>query len=135
MMKKKVFSVGREADCEIPVADGSVSRKHAEVELTTDGNLFVVDCFSMNKTFIVRGGTAEQITQGIARPGEIVRFGNCDFPVADLIALVRARLNEQQRNKKVVIDENVKRVRCSICGCVKPEGEACPECNTKSRRV
>ena len=134
-MSKKIFIVGRDEDCEIPIADESVSRKHAEIELTSDGNLFVVDCNSMNKTFIVRGGKSEHITQAVAMLGDSVRFGTCEFAVRDLIDMVLAKTKESSRKQSRRDISNLKMVRCEQCGNVKPEGEICPQCNTKSRRA
>jgi membrane-bound lytic murein transglycosylase D len=55
----KTFSVGREQDCEVQVADPKVSRRHLEVSFQ-QGRWLIRDLGSANGTF-VRGGRVESV--------------------------------------------------------------------------
>ncbi|MDD9933498.1 MAG: FHA domain-containing protein [Myxococcales bacterium] len=135
-MKKTVFRIGRDPGCDIPVADDSMSRVHAEIELTADGKLAITDRGSSNGTFLVRGGQQERITRAVAGPADTVVFGSCQFEVAELIADVRARSPEPAAPKRLVPapDDKAKRIRCAECGFVKVQGQSCPRCASRTRR-
>jgi Domain of unknown function (DUF1707)/FHA domain len=66
------FSIGRDASCDLAIADMTVSRRHATLERTSDGWL-LSDLESTNGTRVngwrVRGKVA-------VRPGDLVCFGN-----------------------------------------------------------
>ena len=138
-MEKNILRVGRDPACDIPIADDTISRFHAEIELRTDGKLFIVDCHSSNGTFIIRDGDEKRITQDTAAPGEQVRFGSCSFEVAELISTVKARAPRRQDRPRAPEPPSpapdARRVRCEACGHVKLEGQTCPVCNAESRRI
>jgi Protein of unknown function (DUF1566)/FHA domain len=83
--------VGRDESCEIPIADESVSRRHAQLEITADGRLKVTDCGSVNGTFVIEEGGIRSFSEAVLEPGQTVRFGSCDLPVHDLIEIIRRR--------------------------------------------
>ncbi len=66
------FSIGRDASCDLAIADMTVSRRHAILERTADGWL-LRDLESTNGTRVngwrVRGSIA-------VRPGDLISFGN-----------------------------------------------------------
>jgi hypothetical protein len=66
------FSIGRDASCDLAIADMTVSRRHAELERTPDGWL-LADLKSTNGTRVngwrVRGKVPVQ-------PGDLVNFGD-----------------------------------------------------------
>jgi len=66
------FSIGRDASCDLAIADMTVSRRHATLERTSDGWL-LSDLESTNGTRVngwrVRGKVA-------VRPGDLISFGN-----------------------------------------------------------
>jgi len=66
------FSIGRDACCDLAIADMTVSRRHATLERTSDGWL-LSDLESTNGTRVngwrVRGKVA-------VRPGDLISFGN-----------------------------------------------------------
>lgn len=68
--------VGRDPSCDIVLADGSVSRKHARLDRRGD-SWIVVDQGSANGTFIDSQRVAEQML----RPGQELRFGAIAFRV------------------------------------------------------
>jgi pSer/pThr/pTyr-binding forkhead associated (FHA) protein len=68
------FSIGRDASCDLAIADMSVSRLHAQLERTPDGWL-LSDLESTNGTRVngwrVRGKVP-------VRAGDLVSFGNLE---------------------------------------------------------
>jgi hypothetical protein len=69
------FSIGRDASCDLAIADMTVSRRHATLERTQDGWL-LTDLESTNGTRVngwrVRGKV--KVT-----PGDLVSFGNAEY--------------------------------------------------------
>jgi hypothetical protein len=69
------FSIGRDAGCDLAIADMTVSRRHATLERTPDGWL-LTDLESTNGTRVngwrVRGKVS-------VTPGDLVSFGNSEY--------------------------------------------------------
>ena len=53
---EKKFTLGRARDCDIVLADDSVSRRHAELTFLGDGKVLLTDCRSSRGTFLLAGG-------------------------------------------------------------------------------
>jgi adenylate cyclase len=70
------FTVGRMASCDLPIQDPTVSRRHAELELTGAG-VRVRDVGSTNGTYL----DGVRIIDALATPGSRVAFGKVDFEV------------------------------------------------------
>jgi hypothetical protein len=68
--------VGRDPSCDLVVADGSVSRRHARVERRGE-SWAVVDQGSANGTFI----DSQRITDSVLRNGQELRFGAVPYHV------------------------------------------------------
>jgi len=85
------FTVGREKGCDIPIADDSVSRLHAEVWLADDGAIMMADRGSSNGTTLLRGGQSFPLRQDVLLPGDQVRFGGVLLSVADIVLAIEAR--------------------------------------------
>jgi hypothetical protein len=72
------FSIGRDANCDLSIADMTVSRRHATLERTQDGWL-LTDLESTNGTRVngwrVRGKV--KVT-----PGDLVSFGNAEYSLS-----------------------------------------------------
>jgi hypothetical protein len=68
--------VGRDPTCDVVVSDGSVSRKHARLELRGD-TWTVVDQGSANGTFV----DSQRIVESAIRAGQELRFGAIAFRV------------------------------------------------------
>jgi predicted component of type VI protein secretion system len=126
------FLVGRDPSCAFVLSDETVSSRHAELSLTADGRLFVVDRASRNGTFAVSGGARKKVRQVVVRRGDQVVFGECQVPVADLIAAVQVANARDEDAKARQPRQPVTYVRCA-CGTVKPEGAACPCCGNETR--
>jgi sigma-B regulation protein RsbU (phosphoserine phosphatase) len=65
--------IGREAGCDVPLADGSTSRRHAHVYRDDEGRYWVEDLHSKNGTFM-RG---QRITKARLRSGDAFEIGAC----------------------------------------------------------
>jgi predicted component of type VI protein secretion system len=94
-IEKEQSMVGRDPGCDIVVSDGSVSRRHARLELR--GNeWWVIDQGSANGTYINSVRVAEQAIKA----GQELRFGALSFQV-DLVEDPEATVATP------VLDENV----------------------------
>lgn len=138
---KTTFTVGRDPSADIPVADGSVSRIHAEVTLLDGERLFVTDCRSSNGTFLVRGGVETAITQEKCNPGDSLKFGAVTLAVADVVAAVRRKMGPVPMPAPAVhavggkagakaakrFQTGAVLIRCT-CGDIKTTGLPCPSC-------
>ena len=73
-----LFSIGRDASCDLLIADMTVSRVHARLERTADGWL-LTDLASTNGTRVngwrVRG-------RGPVRAGDLVSFGTAEYSLS-----------------------------------------------------
>jgi len=78
----RALSVGRTADCDLPVRDPTVSRQHAEVECV--GNrLHIRDGGSTNGTFV----DGRRVHDAVALPGARIAFGKVTFELREEPAL------------------------------------------------
>jgi len=135
--RERRFTIGRDKSCDIPVADDSVSRLHAQLSLLDRGMLFLTDCNSSNGTFLMRQGRLQKVRQEFVRPEDEVRFGDAMFSVEDLLAVVRQkhaipRSEEMSHTagEAPAADpppRGARLVRCD-CGSVKVKGERCRMC-------
>jgi len=81
----RVFTIGRDKTCDIPIADDSVSRVHATLTMQDGGKLLLGDRKSANGTFVMRTGKLERIDQAYISPADQVQFGSVVFPVKTLL--------------------------------------------------
>jgi len=85
------FTIGRDRASDIPIADDSVSRTHAEIWLEDDGTLMLADSGSSNGTELIRGGQATPLSKAAVLPGDQVRFGAVTLAVKDLIDAIELK--------------------------------------------
>jgi FHA domain len=85
------FTIGRDRTTDIPVADESVSRFHAEIWLAPDGALILADRGSSNGTELIRDGQPSPLRQSAVLPTDQVRFGGATFTVKELIEAVELK--------------------------------------------
>jgi hypothetical protein len=125
------FTIGRERSCDVPVADDSVSRVHAEIWLNEDGSLMLADRGSSNGTILIRARQASPLTQAIVVAADEVRLGNVTLSVADLISAVESRnpgALAPPAARPAPVPKGSVLIRCE-CGAVKTYGEVCPACH------
>ena len=135
---KRSYILGREASTDIPVADASVSRQHAEITMLPDGRLFVTDCNSSNGTFVIRKGAARRIHQEAVLESDSLRFGDVILRVPDLIDTLRRKSRGVAAASAAAPAERAsasspprppgKLYRCE-CGAVRSHGSPCPSCS------
>jgi adenylate cyclase len=70
------FTVGRATSCDLPIQDPTVSRHHAELELSGAG-VRVRDVGSTNGTYL----DGVRVIDALATPGSRIAFGKVDFEV------------------------------------------------------
>lgn len=91
-------TIGRSGDSDLVLDHISVSRVHANIEVTEEGYLAVNDCHSSNGTFLHRNGRWIQARKIILGSQDRVRFGDREVPLEELIELFgdksRVRLRE-----------------------------------------
>src|SRR5258708_622032 len=85
------FTIGREINCDVPIADDSVSRVHAEIWLSPDGALMLADRGSSNGTTVIRNGLAFPLKEDTVLPSDEVRIGRVTLKVSELVAAVESR--------------------------------------------
>ncbi|MDX9856645.1 MAG: SpoIIE family protein phosphatase [candidate division Zixibacteria bacterium] len=105
------FLVGRKSDCDICVPNGTVSRRHAEVEVDAAGKqVFVTDLGSHNGTTVnqVRVSARTELKSGdqIAFGSTEFRLSDSDQPSADHTRSHRAQLSDFDPEKSVFLDIN-----------------------------
>lgn len=70
-------TAGRSPQCELPLDDQGVSRRHCRFE-RRDGEVVVTDLDSANGTFV----NGQAVASAIVRPGDVVRIGGTELEVA-----------------------------------------------------
>ncbi len=70
----QTYVVGRAVTSDIPIFDPTISRRHAELAVSSTG-VFLKDLGSSNGTFI----NGERVTEGTVEPGNSVTFGKVVF--------------------------------------------------------
>src|SRR5205823_2832269 len=85
------FSIGRDRRSDVPIADDSVSRLHAEIWLADDGSLMMADRGSSNGTTILRNGASFPLREDVILPGDVIRLGSVALPVPEIVGAVEAR--------------------------------------------
>jgi hypothetical protein len=139
------FTIGRSPECDVVLADQSVSRKHAELMVLDDGQLFLVDCQSTHGTRLSQHGQTRPVQQEFVSLDAIVEFGDVSMPVADIVDALRdkhplAALPVPPRaegaraagvagaaDRGAAWPQGARLVRCR-CGVIKVRGQRCPEC-------
>src|SRR4051812_41925183 len=66
------FTIGREAGCDLVIADGKASRRHAALRPLPDGRATLYDLGSSNGTFV----NGQRIQSGLLQGGEQIQIGD-----------------------------------------------------------
>ena len=107
------------------LADPSVSRRHAELMVLGDGQLFLVDCQSTHGTRVARNGRVEAVQQEFVDAEATVYFGDVSLTVRELMDALHGI--SPGEGAAPGVNKAIRLVRCR-CGVVKPKGRRCPEC-------
>lgn len=93
----KTLSIGRSATNDIVVDHRTVSRKHAEIDILDDGMFHIRDNDSANGTYVKIENTFHRSAEARVGEADIVRFGNFESSVANLILLAHKRPTKPRR--------------------------------------
>jgi len=85
-MQSYKIIIGRSNDCDLVLADMTVSRRHAEIEMIDGNRLLLTDCQSTQGTYLIHGGSEQKIKQQIITKHDILRFGNIKIPVREVLS-------------------------------------------------
>ena len=85
-MQNYKITIGRSNECDLVLADMTVSRRHAEIEIIDGNRLLLTDCQSTHGTFLIRGGSEQKVKQQIITRHDILRFGNIKIPVREVLS-------------------------------------------------
>ncbi len=127
------FTIGRDRLCDVPIADESVSRMHAELLIAGDGSLLISDCRSRNGTALIRDTNVRPVFQEYVYASDEVQFGEVILTVQDLIETVAMkypgvidyRTLAAQPNPPAALPARL--IRC-VCGATRIAARACSEC-------
>ena len=84
-MKPQTLTVGRSPDSDIRIRDETVSRRHAELTVTSTGRYYLTDCGSLRGTSVFRGGEWILLRQDYVDSDERLRFGEFETKLAHLL--------------------------------------------------
>jgi FHA domain len=131
------YTVGRAPNCDIVLADESVSRMHAELTFLDDGKLLVTDCRSTQGTVLLRlGGATIPVRQELVSPLDTLRFGTVLMPMKELLQAIHLKhplagdVGHDRQNASLVAampPEGAGLMRC-MCGAVKVKNKRCEVC-------
>jgi pSer/pThr/pTyr-binding forkhead associated (FHA) protein len=109
----KTKTIGRDAGCGIVLDHESVSRVHAQVQVTDEGYLEVQDINSRNGTFLNRNDRWIQVRKVVLGTQDRIRFGEKEVPLEVLVEAfggdLRVRLREgySVRGRPLVFDSRL----------------------------
>ena len=125
------FTIGRDKNCDVPIADDSVSRLHAELTIFDAGRLSLTDCQSSNGTAVIREGKPRPIQREIIFSTDHLQFGAVVISVKDLLDAIRRKYPDLSNQKFPGLDQpgeqGSKLIRCG-CGAIKEKNQHCPAC-------
>jgi pSer/pThr/pTyr-binding forkhead associated (FHA) protein len=136
-MSSRRFTLGRATTCDIPIADDSVSRVHAEILILGSDRMLIRDLGSENGTVLFRQGREFRLGEETIFLTDTLRFGevtllarevfealsNASESAAPAPAPAAARPAPAQKPSS----GGPALVRCD-CGAIKPRGQRCPVC-------
>ena len=97
MTLKKII-LGRSTECDLVLADMTVSRHHAEIELLENNRLLLTDCQSTQGTFVINGGQENRVKQKLITELDTLRFGNITLTVKEILAETGLSLDQTSNN-------------------------------------
>jgi pSer/pThr/pTyr-binding forkhead associated (FHA) protein len=76
LSQKKINIIGRSADCDLIIDHPSVSRRHAMLERSSDGRLYLQDSASKNGTFLHRSSQWIRADRISLCRDDVIRLGD-----------------------------------------------------------
>ncbi|GAP36690.1 FHA domain-containing protein [Piscinibacter sakaiensis] len=139
---ERKFVIGRDAACDVVLADPSVSRRHAELLVFADGMLFYTDCASKIGSTLTRDGRTRALHQEVLMPSDRLSIGDLQIGAQDLYGLVRECAAAAGRPLEAALaappaepaapqwHQGMHLRRCE-CGAVAEPGQPCPQCGRR----
>ena len=81
----RTFTIGRTRRADIRLDDGTVSRLHAELTLTSSERCYLTDRGSLRGTWLYRDGKWDRHRQGYVEIDDRLRFGKFEVRLAALL--------------------------------------------------
>lgn len=85
--------LGRSNQADIRFDDSSISRAHAELTQSHNGDLFIIDRLSTHGTFIYRNNAWQRLSQGYVGTHEQLKLGDLAIAVSELAQYFRTSSN------------------------------------------
>jgi len=153
-MSSRKFTLGRATTCDIPIADDSVSRVHAEILMVGNDRMLVRDLGSQNGTVLLRQGREFKLGEETIFLTDTLRFGEVTLAARDVFEALSSSVAPPASVVAPVVApspavapapapaQGVVRppmppqkassgksalIRCD-CGAIKTRGQRCPVC-------
>ena len=88
MSNFSTYKIGRNSDMDIRIDDPTVSRIHAELVVTANGEFYLTDCGSSGGSYVARNGEWIPIRQEFISPTDAILLGRYQTTAPQLIAMV-----------------------------------------------
>lgn len=90
--KPNSFLVGRSKECDVVLADPTVSRQHVQFIVNAANDLMLVDCDSKFGTFVRSGHDWRRITTARVQADDRIRLGQYETTIKAIMAVVAVKL-------------------------------------------
>ncbi len=97
MSNFSTYKIGRNSDMDIRLDDPTVSRIHAELVVTANGEYYLTDSDSSGGSYVARNGEWIPIRQEFIAPTDAILLGRYQTTAPQLIAMV-ARGNDDNKS-------------------------------------
>ena len=115
------FTLGRNPDCDVVIADPSVSRRHAELTVEAAGQVVLRDCGSTQGTYrLGAGGQWLKIIKERVQATDTIRLGKVQFTIGEILWPDGPPPARQPAPSASLL-------RCA-CGAIKPSRGVCHVC-------
>ena len=105
----KPYLIGRKRDCDVVIADPSVSRHHAELVSSSQSEFLLVDCESKFGTFVERNGEWLRVTTMRVDVNDRVKRGCHETSIRVLLTSLQpshAPSENENRAGRTIIERN-----------------------------
>ncbi len=113
-MTSNKITIGRSVECDLVLADMTVSRHHAEIELLENNDLLLTDCQSTQGTFVIKGDQEDRIKQKIIAAQDFIKFGNITMSVKEILAETGLIIPARQTAELITIIPRQKKSNISL---------------------
>jgi len=85
----KTYTVGRSPNCDYVLEEPTVSRIHAELVVTDDGQFHLTDRVSSGGTYVHGPDGWEAIRQAFVREDDTVRLAEAELRISDILVMLQ----------------------------------------------